>query len=266
MRAGAVQLTSTGDVDHNLATADRLTRAAARDGARLVVLPEKWPGLGTQEVLEAAADRAGDVLAWAQAVARELELDLVAGSVSVRDGDRLRNRAVHVGPDGEQRASYDKVHLFDVEVDGRVYRESDHEDAGDAPVLTHAADGTGVGLAICYDLRFPALFEALDAEVFALPSAFTLATTRAHWDVLVRARAIEQQAFLVAANQVGEHPGGTRSGGRSAIVDPWGVVLAQAPDEETHVVADLDLEGLHRIRAELPALRHRRSLAAGAPA
>ena len=266
MRAGAVQLTSTGDVDHNLDTADRLTRAAARDGARLVVLPEKWPALGPPEVLEAAARRAGDVLAWAQAIARELELDLVAGSISVRDGERLRNRCVHVGPDGEVRAGYDKVHLFDVEVDGRVYRESDHEDAGDTPVRTEAADGTRVGLAICYDLRFPALFEALDAEVFALPSAFTLATTRDHWDVLVRARAIEQQAFLVAANQVGEHPGGTRSGGRSAIVDPWGVVLAQALDEQTHVVADLDLDRLQRIRAELPALRHRRSLAAGAPA
>jgi deaminated glutathione amidase len=158
------------------------------------------------------------------------------------------------------------MHLFDVEVDGRTYRESDAEDAGDRPVLTHTDEGVPVGLTICYDLRFPALFEALDAEVFALPSAFTLATTRDHWDVLVRARAIEQQAFLVAANQVGEHPGGMRSGGRSMIVDPWGVVLAQAPDKETHITADLDRESLRRIRRELPALQHRRSMRAEAHA
>jgi deaminated glutathione amidase len=166
-----------------------------------------------------------------------------------------------VEPDGEVAAAYTKLHLFDVEVGGRAYRESEHEDAGDRPVLTRVTD-VPVGLAICYDLRFPQLFEALDAEIFALPSAFTLPTTRDHWDVLVRARAIEQQAFLVAANQVGEHPGGMRSGGRSMIVDPWGVVLAQAPDTETHVVADLDLDRLREIRERLPALRHRRAMGA----
>jgi predicted amidohydrolase len=267
VRAGAVQLSSTGDVDRNLEAADRLTRAAARDGAELIVLPEKWPALGPPDVLWAGAQRSEDVLLWATATARELGVDLVAGSLSVPAEERLRNTAVHVGPGGDVTAAYVKVHLFDVDVEGRTYRESDAEDAGDRPVLTHAADGTSVGLAICYDLRFPALFEALDAEVFALPSAFTLPTTRAHWDVLVRARAIEQQAFVVAANQAGEHAGGLRSGGRSMLVDPWGVVLAQAPEEgETHIVADLDLEALRRIRAELPALRHRRPLASGVPA
>jgi deaminated glutathione amidase len=256
-----VQLSSGGEVDRNLEVADRLTRAAAREGAQLVVLPEKWPALGDPDTIAAGAERAGDVLRWAGATAGELGIDLVAGSLAIAGPEgRLRNTAVHAGPDGEIHARYTKIHLFDVEVGGRTYRESDREDAGDTPVLTHAADGTSVGLAICYDLRFPALFEALDAEVFALPSAFTLATTRDHWDVLVRARAIEQQAFVVAANQTGEHPGGMRSGGRSMIVDPWGVVLAQVPDKETHIIADLDLDRLHRIRAELPALRHRRAL------
>ena len=267
MRAGAVQLSSTGDVDRNLAAADRLVRAAARDGAELVVLPEKWPALGPPEVLRAGADRREDVLGWARALARELGIDLVAGSMSVHAPDgRLANTAFHVDPTGAIAAEYVKVHLFDVEVDGRTYRESDEEEPGSDPVLTHTRAGTSVGLAICYDLRFPALFEALDAEVFALPSAFTLPTTRDHWDVLVRARAIEQQAFLVAANQVGEHPGGLRSGGRSMIVDPWGVVLATASDTESHVTADLDLDRLHRIRAEMPALRHRRPVTRAVPA
>ena len=254
-------MTSTDDLDRNLETADRLTRAAARDGARLVVLPEKWPALGPTEVVAAGAqDEDGPAIAWATRTAKELGIDLIAGSVAMKSGDRLRNTALHAGPDGELHASYTKMHLFDVEVDGRAYKESEHEDAGDEPVLTEI-QGTSVGLAICYDLRFPALFEELGrrgAKVFAVPSAFTLKTTRDHWEVLVRARAIEQQAFVVAANQVGEHPGRMRSGGRSMIVDPWGVVLSQAPDAETHVVADLDLDAQKRVRAELPALEHRR--------
>jgi predicted amidohydrolase len=264
MRAAAVQLNAGADVDRNLEAADRLTRAAARDGARLVVLPEKWLALGEPDVVAAGAERAGDATAWASRVAAELGIDLVAGSLAMPAGHgRLANTALHIGPDGETKARYTKMHLFDVEVEGRTYRESDREDAGDRPVASTTQDGTSLGLAICYDLRFPALFEALDAEIFALPSAFTLATTRDHWEILVRGRAIEQQAFFVAANQTGEHPGGMRSGGRSMIVDPWGVVLAQAgaggPDG-TYVTADLDMPTLHRIRAELPALQHRRAI------
>jgi deaminated glutathione amidase len=263
MRAAAVQLNSTDDLDRNLETADRLTRAAARDGAQIVVLPEKWPALGTHEVVASGAQDLDDgpAVTWAKRTARELGIDLVAGSIAIRSGERLRNTAIHTGPDGEIHATYAKMHLFDVEIDGRTYRESEHEDAGDEPVVTRAQDGTNIGLAVCYDLRFPTLFEELahrGATVFALPSAFTKRTTEDHWDVLIRARAIEQQAFVVAANQTGEHPGGMRSGGRSAIVDPWGVVLAQAADEETHVVADLDPKEQQRIRQELPALRHRR--------
>jgi deaminated glutathione amidase len=258
VRAAALQLNSGADVDRNLDAADRLVRAAARDGAQLVVLPEKWPALGPNDVVAAGAERADEAIAWAQSTAKELGIDLIAGSIAVKRHDRLRNTALHVDRTGEIAATYTKMHLFDVEVDGRSYRESEHEDAGDAPVATQTADGTSVGLAICYDLRFPALFEALDAEVFALPSAFTLATTRDHWDILVRARAIEQQAFFVAPNQVGEHAKGMRSGGRSMIVDPWGVVLAQAPDSETHITADLDMATLKDIRKRLPALQHRR--------
>ncbi|CAA9488110.1 MAG: FIG003879: Predicted amidohydrolase; Nit [uncultured Solirubrobacteraceae bacterium] len=259
MRAGAVQLTSSADFDRNVETADRLTRAAAQDGAELVVLPEKWSGYGSAETMSAAADRAPEAIAWAQRTAKELGIDLVAGSIATHgDADRIRNTSLHVGPDGEVKASYVKMHLFDVEVGGREYRESATDEPGDTPVLTHAR-GADIGLTVCYDLRFPGLFEALDAHVFTLPSAFTLATTRDHWDVLVRARAIEQQAFIVAPNQAGEHDNGMRSGGRSMIVDPWGVVLAQAGEEgETHLTADLDLDELHAIRKKLPALANRR--------
>jgi predicted amidohydrolase len=264
MRAAAVQLNSTDDLDRNLETADRLTRAAARDGAELVVLPEKWPALGGGDVVRAGAQPLdGPAIRWARATARELEIDLVAGSVAERvEGDeKLRNTSVHVGPDGDLRASYRKIHLFDVEVDGQAYRESDHEAPGEEAVLSATAAGVELGLTVCYDLRFPELFSALavqGARAFALPAAFTLATTRDHWDVLVRARAIESQAFVVAANQIGTHPPDLRSGGRSLIVDPWGVVLAQAPDSETHVVAELDLAAQEGVRRKLPSLANRR--------
>jgi predicted amidohydrolase len=264
MRAAAIQMNSTDDRERNLATADRLVRAAAADGATLVVLPEKWTVLGTQRDFAAGAEPLdGPAVSWARALARELGIDLVAGSiVERREGsERRANTSVHVGPDGEVRAIYRKIHLFDVEVGGVVYRESEGEDAGTELVTSALADGTGLGMAICYDLRFPEVFRILalrGALVLALPSAFTLATTRDHWEVLVRARAIENQCFVVAPNQVGAHPPGDECGGRSLIVDPWGVVLATAPDGEGHVVADLDLARQARIRATLPSLANRR--------
>jgi len=268
MRAAAVQLTSTADFDGNLERADRLTRAAAADGAQLVVLPEKWNALGRGEALVAGAQPIdGPAISWARAAARELGIDLVAGSFAERDTDpthpeaRLRNTSVHVGPDGELRATYRKVHMFDVVVDGTVYRESEHEQAGEELVVSPTAGGVELGLSICYDVRFPELYRILalrGARVFTVPAAFTVTTTRDHWEVLLRARAIEDQAFVVAANQIGEHAPGLRSGGRSMIVDPWGIVLAHAPDSECHIVADLDLEAQARIRRDLPALANRR--------
>jgi deaminated glutathione amidase len=267
MRAAAVQLTSTPDFDRNLERADRLTRAAAADGARLVVLPEKWSALGRGEAqVDGAQTIDGPAISWARAVARELGIDLVAGSFSEKDTDparpaRLRNTSVHVGPDGELRATYRKIHMFDVTVEGTVYRESEHEDAGEELVVSPTAGGVELGLSICYDLRFPELYRILairGARVFTVPAAFTVPTTRDHWEILLRARAIEDQAFVVAANQIGEHQPGLRSGGRSMIVDPWGIVLAHAPDSECHIVADLDLEAQARTRRDLPALANRR--------
>jgi deaminated glutathione amidase len=262
--AAAVQLTSTADRDRNLATADRLTRQAAKAGARLVLLPEKWAVLGTPEETAAGAESFdGRAIEWAKATARELGIDLVAGSIAERVPGQPKNSntSVHVGPDGEVRAVYRKMHMFDVEVGGRTYRESDHEQPGDEIVLTATSEGAQLGLTVCYDLRFPELFRILavrGARILTVPAAFTLATTREHWEVLLRARAIEDQCFVVAANQIGEHAPGIRSGGRSMIVDPWGIVLAQAPDAETFIIADLDFARQDEIRRRVPSLANRR--------
>ena len=239
-------------------------RRAAHDGARLVLLPEKWSVLGPGEALRAGAQPLdGEAIGWARQVARELAIDLVAGSIAERvEGEgKLRNTSVHVGPDGELRAVYRKIHLFDVEIGGTVYRESEHEEPGEEPVLSTLADGTPVGMSVCYDVRFPELYRALTlagARILLVPAAFTVPTTHDHWGTLLRARAIENQCYVVAANQIGEHAPGLRSGGRSMIVDPWGVVLAQAPDMQTAICADLDMARLQDIRRRLPALAGRR--------
>ena len=264
VRAAAIQLTATPDVAANLAVANRLVRRAAADGATLILLPEKWSVLGHGAALRAGAQALdGPAIAWARETARELSIDLIAGSVAERvpGEEKLCNTSVHVGPDGEIRATYRKIHLFDVEVGSTVYRESEHEAPGDASVLSAAADGTGLGLSICYDVRFPELYRALTlagARILLVPAAFTLATTRDHWEVLLRARAIENQCFVIAANQIGEHEPGLRSGGRSMIIDPWGIVLAQAGDQETVITADLDPASQDDIRRRLPALAGRR--------
>lgn len=264
MRAGAVQLNSTEDTDRNLERADRLVREAAARGAELVVLPEKWSVLGSGEQLSAGAQELdGPAVSWARATARELGIDLVAGSIVERapGRDKTFNTSVHVGTDGEPRAVYRKLHMFDVEVDGMEYNESAHEQPGEEIVVSELADGTKLGLSVCYDIRFPELYRLLalqGAEVVSVPSAFTLATTRDHWEVLLRARAVENQCFVVAPNQIGVHPGGYRSGGRSMIVDPWGLVLASAPDLETVIVAELDGAVLRDVRRRLPSLTHRR--------
>jgi len=269
LRAGAVQLNSTDDTDRNQEVADRLVRDAAARGAELVVLPEKWSVLAAGAQMHACAQGLdGTWIAWARATARELGIDLVAGSIVERagDGGRGANTSVHVGPDGELRAVYRKLHMFDVEVDGVRYAESEHERPGEEVVVSALAGGVGLGMSICYDIRFPELFRLLTvrgAEVIAIPSAFTLATTRDHWEVLVRARAIENQCFVIAPNQIGVHPPGDRSGGRSLIVDPWGLVLAGAPDTEAAIVADLDFEALRDVRRRLPVLAHRRPDAYG---
>jgi predicted amidohydrolase len=262
LRAAVVQLNSISDKGRNLETAERLVRAAAADGANLVALPEKWNLLaGGEELVAGAEPLDGPSLNAARGWARELGIDLLAGSVSEQGpAGKAFNTSVLIGRDGEDLAVYRKIHMFDVDAGGVSYRESEHEEPGEE-IVTAEVGGAVLGLSVCYDLRFPELFRILalrGAEILAVPSAFTLATGRDHWQVLLRARAIENQAFVLAPNQVGEAPPHFSSYGRSTIVDPWGVVLATAPDEECFVAAELDLAVEERVRESLPSLANRR--------
>jgi predicted amidohydrolase len=270
MRAAAIQLNSTADKGRNLEVAERLVRAAAGDGAELVVLPEKWNVLGDSDALQDGAEPIdGPSITATRSWARELGIHLVAGSIPERVADRskLFNTSTLIARDGEILARYRKIHMFDVDVGGVAYRESENEEPGEEIVtvdLGESSPEVTVGMTVCYDLRFPELYRILavrGATVITIPSAFTFETGKDHWEVLLRARAIENQAFVVAPNQVGEAPPHYRSYGHSMLVDPWGVVLAEAPDEECFVAADLDLGAAERVRSTLPSLANRRPAA-----
>lgn len=263
-------MTSAADRDRNIAVADGLVRRAAAAGARLIVLPEKWPFLHGRRQAEGAEALDGPSVTAARAWARELGIAVLAGSLVERvDGDaRARNTSVLVGPDGEVAAVYRKIHMFDVDVGGVAYRESAATAPGEEVVVAEAL-GRRVGMSVCYDLRFPELYRRLadgGAEIIVVPAAFTEVTGRDHWEPLLRARAIENQAFVIAAGQHGRHDDGNVSYGRSMVVDPWGIVLAQAPDGDGLAVADLDFARMDDIRRRLPALRHRRPDVYAAPA
>jgi predicted amidohydrolase len=261
VRVAAVQLNSRSDKAANLETAERLVRAAAADGAQLVALPEKWNLLaGGEELLAGAEPLDGPSLAAARGWARELGIHLLAGSIAERGEDeKAANTSVLIGPGGEDLAVYRKIHMFDVDAGCVSYRESEHERPG-SELVTAPIGELVAGLSVCYDLRFPELFRILalrGARLLAVPSAFTSATGRDHWEVLLRARAIENQAFVLAPNQLGQAAPHYDSFGHSAIVDPWGAVLAIAPDRECFVAADLDLAAQDRVRESLPSLANR---------
>jgi deaminated glutathione amidase len=262
LRAAVVQLNSTNDKARNLAVAEPLVRAAAADGAELVVLPEKWNLLaGGEGLLRGAESLDGPSLTAARSWASDLGIYLLAGSIPEQGlAGKAFNASVLIGPDGEDLAVYRKIHMFDVDVEGVAYRESEYEEPGEEIVSASVGDAT-IGLSVCYDLRFPELYRILavrGARILAVPSAFTAATGRDHWEPLLRARAIENQAFVLAANQVGEALPHFHSYGHSAIIDPWGAVLATASDEECFVAADLDLAAQDRVRESLPSLANRR--------
>jgi deaminated glutathione amidase len=263
LRIACVQLTSRADKAANLERAESLVARAAAGGADLIVLPEKWNGIGDADRLRALAEPldGGESVEALRAWAQRHGVSIVGGSITERqDGhEKCFNTCVVVDPEGRLAATYRKIHLFDVDVGGVRYRESEAEAPGVEPVVTEV-EGWPVGLTICYDLRFPELYRVLaleGAELVTVPAHFTLFTGRDHWHVLLRARAVENQCFVAAAAQVGETMPGRPAYGRSLIADPWGIVVSEAPDEECVVAAVLDRARLRDIRARLPSLANR---------
>jgi predicted amidohydrolase len=267
LRVACVQLNTRQDLGDNVRVATGLVEAAADQGARLVALPETWAFKGRREGIVATADGPDGPSNRALAsVAARRGVWLLAGSVyEPAPGGLVTNASALFDPAGELRAVYRKVHLFDVTTATARYQESDEVAAGSEVVTAdiEAGDGTPVrlGLSICYDLRFPGLYTALalrGAQVLCVPAAFTASTGVAHWEVLLRARAIENGCFVVAPDQVGEHLPGRDCYGRSMIVDPWGEVLARLDEGVGICVADLDLARLDEVRSQIPSLDHRR--------
>jgi predicted amidohydrolase len=264
MLLAAAQMTSGADKARNLEMAERLIRKAARSGARLIGLPENFSWMGPEDHRKENAEALdGPTLTAMAALARELGVTLLAGSVleAGAPGGRLYNTSVLLGPDGSRLGVYRKIHLFDVEVgDGQTYRESAAVAPGDQVVVAEAPVGQ-VGLSVCYDLRFPELYRALAAKgavLLTVPAAFTLATGKDHWEVLLRARAIENQAYVLAPAQQGRHVKDRQTWGHAMLVDPWGLVTARASEGEGLAMGEFDPDLLARIRRTLPALQHRR--------
>lgn len=265
VRAAVVQLCSTDDLAFNLRAAREAVADAAGRGASLVAFPENFAFLRREgEPVPCAQDLDGEIVGTLRDLARKHGVLLLGGTFPERrDDGRIHNTSVLVAPDGAVAAVYRKIHLFDVDLSGALggsYRESALVAPGSELVVADTPWG-GLGLSVCYDLRFPELYRELarrGARILAVPSAFTRETGRDHWEVLLRARAIENQAFVLAPAQWGAHSAERASHGRSMIVDPWGVVLAQAPDRPCVITADLDLDHQERIRRALPALQHRR--------
>jgi predicted amidohydrolase len=262
--AAVVQMTSTTDVEGNFARAESLVAQAVERGAGLVGLPENFAFLRSEgEPVPAAQPLDGEWVRRMAALARRHETTLLLGSLpeAVPGEARVRNTSVLLGPDGATIAVYRKIHLFDIDLPGMEHlKESKAVAPGEEIVVAETAIGP-IGLSICYDVRFPELYRELahrGARVLCVPAAFTARTGKAHWEVLLRARAIENLAYVLAPAQVGDHGGGRASHGQAMIVDPWGAVVAQVPDGEAVALAELDFERLERLRRELPALRHAR--------
>lgn len=267
MRVAAIQMNSGADVDSNLKSADRLLGDAAADGCGLAVLPENFALMANRardKAAHAEQPGSGPIQDYLGEAARRHGLWIVAGSMPLAspDADRVFGACPVFDDQGNQRACYRKMHLFDVKLPDREesYQESHSMYAGDELVTVDTPIGR-IGLTICYDLRFPEMYRGLvdkGATVFTVPAAFTVPTGRAHWHVMLRARAIENLAYVIAPGQYGTHPDNRATFGHSLIVDPWGDVLAEATDADRHVVADIDPQRPARLRQEFPALANRR--------
>ncbi|MCX7150389.1 MAG: carbon-nitrogen hydrolase family protein [Rhodocyclales bacterium] len=262
MKIAAVQMISGPDVAPNLSIAGRLIAEAATAGAQLVALPEYFPLIGATDADRLAArevDGNGPIQDFLADAARRDGLWLIGGSIPLMANDpaKLRNTCLVFDPQGQRVARYDKIHLFGFKNGSEAYDEAATIERGDQVVAFDSPLGR-VGIAICYDLRFPELFRAMsDIDLLVLPAAFTETTGRAHWELLLRARAVENQCYVLAAAQGGQHPNGRITHGNSMVIDPWGEVLARMDKGEGVIIAELNRQRLVDIRASLPALRDR---------
>ena len=272
MKVAAVQMTSTRDVQANLHEAARFVSEAAKQGAKLVVLPENFSFLGATDGDRVAATEPfgdGPAQRFLAETAENLGLFIVGGTIPIRDrgdgGERASSRSLLVGPDGRVAAHYDKIHLFDVDIPGRAverYSESASTLAGTRVVAAQTPLGR-IGMTVCYDIRFPALFHRLSVlgtDIVVVPAAFTVPTGEVHWLPLLQARAIESLVYVVAAGQCGEHAGGRKTYGHSMILGPWGELLAERASGPGVVCADLDMIRLKDLRQRFPTIQHRREL------
>jgi predicted amidohydrolase len=263
VKVAAIQTVSTPLVEQNFASVRRMVGEAAQQGVQVVLLPEYWPIMGMHEsdkVACAEQDGHGPIQDFMAGLAREHRLWLIGGTLPLAAPapDKVLNTLLVYNPAGERVARYDKIHLFGFTKGGESYDESRTIMAG-GQVATFEAPFGRVGLSVCYDLRFPELYRAMgDCALMVVPSAFTYTTGRAHWELLLRARAIENQCYILAAAQGGKHPNGRRTWGHSMLVDPWGEIKAELPEGEGLVIGVLDPHVLSSVRETLPALRHRR--------
>jgi len=265
LKTACIQLSSRFDYAENLKTVEAMIREAAARGAKLIATPENTDRLGGDpetRLKTAYARKDHPLIALASRLAKELNVWILIGSMSNRLDAKLANREFLFSPNGEAVATYDKIHMFDVDLpNGDKYRESDLFTGGDQLVLADM-DGIKLGLTICYDLRFSYLYRALaqkGAQIISIPAAFTVPTGEAHWEVLLRARAIETGSFIIAPAQTGTHDGGRQTWGHSMIIDPWGKILAENKTDIGIIYADLDMADVDKARNAIPALKHDRS-------
>ena len=258
-------MTSGIDIAENLETAAGFIRAAAKGGAELIVTPENTCHIRNpaEEKIKTVCDMDNHIgVPFFAALAKELGVILLIGSMAVKEGGKLMNRSFLFGKDGELKAIYNKIHLFDVQLsNGEIHRESDVYSAGDKAIAATVKGDFTLGMSICYDIRFSHLYRDLakaGANVICVPAAFTVPTGRAHWETLLRARAIETGSYVLASAQVGEHENGRKTYGHSIIISPWGEVIECKPSGEGFIVADLDMNEIEKARSAIPALTHDR--------
>jgi nitrilase len=266
MKVAAIQMVAGGDLNINLQRAAVLLRQAALAGAELAALPEYFCLIGTKDtdklvVSEVSGD--GEIQQFFADTARELNIWIVGGTMPMKTSDaaHVRNSVLVYSPSGELAARYDKIHLFRFDNGIERYDESHVLERGDQPTSFDLPSKDGhtwrIGLSVCYDMRFPELYRSQEVDAWLVPSAFTYTTGQAHWEILLRARAIENLAYVIAPAQGGTHPSGRRTWGHSMVIEPWGSVLSVLPEGEGVVMADMDIAHLKHHRQQLPALQHR---------